>query len=72
MGKASFSKGFANEKRSEGRAPMVARLITSDTIIDFETSLPADRAWPLHRFIQLLADKSTSPEKAFKEAFKKQ
>lgn len=69
MGKASFSKGFAAEKLSEGRAPMVARLNTTDTIIDFETSFPADRAWPLYRFIHLLADKSQSPEKAFKEAF---
>lgn len=70
MGKASFSKGFANEKLSEGRAPMVAKLNTGDTIVEFETSFPADRAWPLYAFIQKLADKSKSPNKAFAEAFK--
>ncbi len=69
MGKASFSSGFAKEKLSEGRAPMVARINTGETIIDFETSFPKERAWKLYNFISYLADKNISPEDAFKKAF---
>jgi len=45
MSKATFTAEFAKEKLSEGRAPMVARLVTGDTIIDFETSFPRDSIW---------------------------
>ncbi len=71
MGKASFSKGFAKEKIAEGRAPMVARLDTGDTIIDFETSFPKDRAWKIYNLLAALADEDISPKDAFEKAFNK-
>lgn len=70
MAKASFTKGFAAQKLSEGRAPMVARLNTGDTVIDFEMSFPIGRAWQVYRFLNQIAHESVTPDEAFKEAFK--
>ena len=69
MGKATFTKGFANERLAEGRAPMVARLCTGDTIIDFETSFPKERAWNVYNFLANIAREDVSPKDAFEKAF---
>lgn len=67
--KASFSKGFAKEKIDEGRSPMVAKLDTGGTVIEFETSFRQDRSWKMYHFLIALANDDVSPEEAFKEAF---
>jgi hypothetical protein len=67
--KASFTAGFAKQKLAEGRAPMVAKFDTGDTIIELETSFPKDRAWKLYRFISGVADQDKNPEDVFKETF---
>jgi hypothetical protein len=69
MGKATFTKGFANERLAEGRAPMVARLCTGDTVIDFETSFPKERAWKVYNFLVSVAREEVSPKDAFEKAF---
>lgn len=69
MAKASFTKGFAAQKLAEGRAPMVARLNTGDTIIELETSFPIGRAWDLYRFLNQLSHESVTPQQAFDETF---
>lgn len=67
--KASFSKGFANEKLAEGRSPMVAKLDTGDTVVEFEMSFRKDRSWKLYHFLIALANDDVSPKEAFLEAF---
>ena len=69
MAKASFSAGYAKMKLALGRSPMVARLHTGDTIVEFETSFPKDRAWLIYQFLQKMADEKTSPVDAFNETF---
>lgn len=69
MGKASFTKGFAQERLAEGRAPMVARIDTGDTIIDFETSFPRERAWNVYNLLAKLADEDITPKEAFDKTF---
>ena len=66
--KASFTKGFADERLKEGRAPMVAKLDTGDTVIEFETSFVKSHAWPVNRFLSALAS-GKSPEEAFEYGF---
>lgn len=68
MGKSSFSKGFAVEQKANGRAPMVARIDTGGTIIDFETSFPREHAWHVYNFIAKLSE-SLSPQEAFEKSF---
>lgn len=70
MAKASFTKGFAKARLDEGRAPMVGRLLTGDTTIEFETSFRQDRAWAVHNFLASLARNEVSPKEAFEKAFK--
>ena len=67
--KASFSKGYAADKLAQGRAPLVGRLNTGDTIVDFEMSFPKERAWQLYNFLIELSDQATTPQKAIDEAF---
>jgi hypothetical protein len=66
--RASFTKGFADEKLKEGRAPMVAKLDTGETIVEFETSFPKEHAWPIHRFLSAMAS-GKSPKEALQNAF---
>jgi hypothetical protein len=71
MSKTSFSKGYAKEMLSKGRAPMVSKIDTGETIIHFETSFKQDRAWKIYHFLIAMADDSVSPKEAFNEAFTK-
>ncbi len=66
--KASFTKGFADARLEEGRAPLVAKLDTGETIVEFETSFPKEHAWPIHRFLSAMAS-GKSPKEAFEYAF---
>jgi hypothetical protein len=66
--KANFTAGFADARLEEGRAPMVAKLHTGDTVVEFETSFLKKHAWPLHRFLSALA-RGKSPKEAFTYGF---
>ena len=66
--KASFTKGFADARLQEGRAPLVAKLDTGDTVVEFETSFPLKYAWQIHRFLSAMAT-DNSPKEAFEYAF---
>lgn len=67
--KASFSCGFEKAKLAEGRSPIVAKINTGDTVVEFEMSFQKERSWRLYHFMIALADDDISPEEAFKEAF---
>ena len=66
--RANFTKGLADARLEEGRAPMVAKLDTGDTIVEFETSFLKEHAWPVHRFLSALAS-GKSPKEAFTYGF---
>ena len=51
--RANFTTGFADARLEEGRAPMVAKLHTGDTVVEFETSFLKKHAWHLHMVLDI-------------------